>query len=273
MDFDTNSPYSREDVWKKYNLYSGRMPKGGNWFTGYTVEGSDLLAFLNIGTAGKTGHDFANSYDEKSKQVIWFGKTASHSKQNTFKKLLTGDLKLHLFARWNTKDVKFIYLGVGQVVDYQDHYPVEGNKTAIRFTLSLENSLGYKINCPTIGPEGILDLENQTTPQYANKVFVLVNKYERDPKKRRLCLEHFGARCKICGFSFTEKYGDIGEDFCHIHHIEPLSESGGEHDIDPLLDLIPVCANCHAMLHIKSPALKPDELRLILSRSAERIKQ
>jgi hypothetical protein len=36
------------------------------------------------------------------------------------------------------------------------------------------------------------------------------------------------------------------------------------YDIDPKKDLIPVCANCHAMLHRQTPALKPDELRMLL---------
>jgi len=266
MEFNANSKYSREDVWKKYNLYSGRMPKGGNWFTGYTVEGSDLLAFLNIGTAGKTGHDFANSYDEKSRQVVWFGKTASHSKQGIFKKLLSGDLNLHLFARWHAKDVKFIYLGVGQIIDYQDHYPVEGNKTAIRLRIKLQETQSLDGGYQTIGPEGVPEKGNELTPRYANKVTILINKYERDPKKRELCLEYHGATCKICSFSFTNIYGNIGENFCHIHHIEPLSESGGEHDIDPLTDLIPVCPNCHAMLHSRTPALKPEELKRIIKK-------
>jgi 5-methylcytosine-specific restriction protein A len=80
-----------------------------------------------------------------------------------------------------------------------------------------------------------------------------------------LCIEHFGYKCQICDFSFLEKYGEIGKDFCHVHHIEPLSEVGGERDIDPTKDLIPICANCHAIIHRKKPALKPEELRAILN--------
>jgi 5-methylcytosine-specific restriction protein A len=40
---------------------------------------------------------------------------------------------------------------------------------------------------------------------------------------------------------------------------------GGEHDINPIDDLIPVCANCHSMLHRVSPALKPSELGAIMN--------
>ena len=43
-------------------------------------------------------------------------------------------------------------------------------------------------------------------------------------------------------------YGDIGEGFIHVHHITPLSAQKKRHQIDEA-NLIPVCPNCHAMLH------------------------
>ena len=59
--------------------------------------------------------------------------------------------------------------------------------------------------------------------------------------------------------------GELGEEFCHVHHIEPLSQTGGEGDLDPIKDLIPVCPNCHAMLHRNTETITPDELRKILA--------
>jgi putative restriction endonuclease len=45
-------------------------------------------------------------------------------------------------------------------------------------------------------------------------------------------------------------YGkDFAEGFIEVHHIVPLS--AGEQVVDPAKDLIPVCANCHRMLHHK----------------------
>lgn len=80
---------------------------------------------------------------------------------------------------------------------------------------------------------------------------VLVNKYERNPVAKRKCIEHFGAKCQICGFKFSEKYGDAFENKIHVHHIKPLSEIGEEYEINPITDLIPVCPNCHMVLHSK----------------------
>lgn len=90
---------------------------------------------------------------------------------------------------------------------------------------------------------------------------MLVNKYERNPINRELCLSANGYTCKICGFDFEKFYGHIGEHFIHVHHIIPVSEMGHEYMIDPVNDMIPVCPNCHNMLHRCKPVLLPDELK------------
>ena len=46
-----------------------------------------------------------------------------------------------------------------------------------------------------------------------------------------------------------------------MHHIVPLSEIRKEYKLDPIKDLIPVCPNCHAIIHKTKPALKVDELK------------
>ena len=55
---------------------------------------------------------------------------------------------------------------------------------------------------------------------------------------------------------FGEVYGAVGAGYIHVHHVTPLSEVTGEREIDPVTDLIPVCPNCHAMLHrTQSPSI------------------
>ncbi len=99
------------------------------------------------------------------------------------------------------------------------------------------------------------------------KFDVISTKYERDSKNRTSCLKIYGYTCKICGFNFEKKYGKFGKGFIHVHHIEPLSEKGKEIVVDPERDLIPVCCNCHAMIHHKNPALKPKEIERIYKQS------
>lgn len=91
----------------------------------------------------------------------------------------------------------------------------------------------------------------------------LSNYYERNPKARQACLDHHGYQCKVCEFDFGKTYGERGEGFIHVHHINPLHTFKVKHVINPITDLIPVCPNCHAMLHAKGELIKPGELKSI----------
>lgn len=79
----------------------------------------------------------------------------------------------------------------------------------------------------------------------------LVNKYERSSIARKKCIEYYGCKCIICDLDFEKKYGELGKGFIHVHHIVPLNEIGKEYQVDYINDLVPVCPNCHAMLHRK----------------------
>lgn len=96
---------------------------------------------------------------------------------------------------------------------------------------------------------------------------ITVNRYERNPAARAACLAHYGPACVVCDMSFGERYGGIGEGFIHVHHLREISTIGREYTIDPVADLRPVCPNCHAMLHKRSPAFTPEELRRLLDPS------
>lgn len=74
-------------------------------------------------------------------------------------------------------------------------------------------------------------------------------RYERDPRNRRLAIKHHGTTCAACGFNFGKFYGSIGEGFIEIHHVNPLYQNGTETTIDPETDLVPLCPNCHRMIH------------------------
>ena len=96
---------------------------------------------------------------------------------------------------------------------------------------------------------------------------VNINKYERSAVARKKCIEYFGCRCIVCGIDFAEKYGKLGEGFIHVHHRVPLNEIDQEYAVDFRKDLVPVCPNCHAMLHRKINGKSPsvEELREILA--------
>jgi 5-methylcytosine-specific restriction enzyme A len=93
---------------------------------------------------------------------------------------------------------------------------------------------------------------------------VTVNAYERNPEARRLCIEYHGRHCCICRFSFEAVYGEPAEGFIHVHHLRPLSEIGHAYVVDPFEDLRPVCPNCHAVLHLRTPAYSIEEVQALL---------
>lgn len=90
---------------------------------------------------------------------------------------------------------------------------------------------------------------------------ISVNTYERSSDARRKCIEHHGLNCSVCDFNFEQAYGAIGENYIHVHHIIPLSEIKKEYTLDPIKDLIPVCPNCHAIIHRTRPALSIQQLK------------
>ncbi|WP_243374121.1 HNH endonuclease [Geotalea sp. SG265] len=90
--------------------------------------------------------------------------------------------------------------------------------------------------------------------------------FERNPAARKSCLDHFGPQCRVCEFDFEKNYGELGKGFIHVHHITPLSHIRENYAVDPIKDLIPVCPNCHAMLHIRQgEPLTVSELKTIYS--------
>ena len=93
---------------------------------------------------------------------------------------------------------------------------------------------------------------------------VTVNKYERSAIARSKCLDHHGYTCAVCTFDFGSMYGEIGKNYIHVHHIIPISEIGKEYELNPVTDLIPVCPNCHAMIHVTRPALKINQLQQVI---------
>ena len=93
---------------------------------------------------------------------------------------------------------------------------------------------------------------------------VVINRYERSTDARAACIAHYGCVCQVCSVDFSKRYGPLGEGFIHVHHVVPVSSVGNEYRVDPVADLVPVCPNCHAMLHRSEPPLAVERLRALL---------
>lgn len=93
---------------------------------------------------------------------------------------------------------------------------------------------------------------------------IRVNAYERNAAARRQCIAHYNNTydCEICGFNFGKAYGKLGNDYIHVHHLRPLSQIQENYQVTPETDLLPVCCNCHAIIHRgRDNLMAPEELR------------
>ena len=98
------------------------------------------------------------------------------------------------------------------------------------------------------------------------RLTVQLNVFERSPQARTQCLAHYGMKCSVCDFSFEAVYGPVANSYIHVHHLKALASIGKEYVVDPIVDLRPVCANCHAVIHLRVPHYDIDEVKAMLHR-------
>jgi 5-methylcytosine-specific restriction protein A len=98
---------------------------------------------------------------------------------------------------------------------------------------------------------------------------ITVNRYERRPANRAAAIAAHGATCKACGFDFSRFYGALGDGFIEVHHRALVSQMAGAYVLNPVEDLIPLCSNCHQMVHRATPPILAEDLReTLLKRGA-----
>lgn len=92
----------------------------------------------------------------------------------------------------------------------------------------------------------------------------IISRRERSRSNRARCIAHYGTTCQVCGFDFGKTYGQFAKGHIEVHHITPLSTLDEPSQIDPVRDLIPLCPNCHAAVHLTTPPIHPNELKRLL---------
>lgn len=99
-------------------------------------------------------------------------------------------------------------------------------------------------------------------PAYEGAVHpAIVNRRERNPRNRLLCIRLHGDKCAACGTDPRQVYG-AGIGIVEVHHLEPLANLAEPRPYDPACDLIPLCPNCHRAVHTRRPIpLDISELR------------
>jgi hypothetical protein len=119
-----------------------------------------------------------------------------------------------------------------------------------------------------VGPRAVNEDDEQSFPEGKLK-YRLHRIKERNRKLSKAAkdarLRELGELlCDVCGFSFRERYGDLGDGYIEAHHTVAISQLKKETPTK-INDLALVCSNCHRMLHRKRPWLGMSELRLLIN--------
>lgn len=240
--------YRRRDVYEMIGL--PESTKGGNWDTGYASYHGDYFVFCNVGTAGRTGHDYNNHWI--GNDLHWYGKTSSHLSQPTIQALISPATNTYVFHRADS-GAPFMFAGLGHAKHVYNTRPAQ-----VLWSFRESDAVsGFPDEVPT--PNSYVE---GATRQ------VWVNRYERSRTARDACVAHYGCSCAICGKSLEDRYGPVGAGLIHVHHLVPLADMGEAYQLDPIQDLRPVCPNCHAILHARNPPFGIEELKGILAAHA-----
>ena len=94
---------------------------------------------------------------------------------------------------------------------------------------------------------------------------VTVNRYERDRRNRASAIAIHGTRCQGCGMDFGERYGKVAKGFIEVHHIIPVSKMPAGYVVNPETDLIPLCSNCHSVVHRGEAPMAIEKLTKLFS--------
>ena len=141
--------------------------------------------------------------------------------------------------------------------DWQNKYKQEREKVGKREITVYKSIYSFPL-------EENISTQEMSPLLEGNLKTIIVNAFERNPIARKQCLEFYGTSCLCCDFDFYKTYGVIGQNYIHVHHIIPISKIRKNYQVDPIKDLIPLCANCHAMIHRTTPALSIDKLKEII---------
>lgn len=116
-----------------------------------------------------------------------------------------------------------------------------------------------------LNPYAPTDSEENKTYTEGTASQITQTRYERNPYARVACIKHYGYSCSVCEFDFEKRFGELGKNFIHVHHLTQVATAGKTYEVDPIKDLRPVCPNCHAMLHKQNPPLTIEELKIWLT--------
>ena len=231
-------------------------------------EWGGLVEFANeihiYVTLHKTRNEPQHMYRDRIEgDVLFWDSRAKHTQSSLqIRQLLAGDKPIRFFCRIDDRE-HFVHCGGLQHIVHSGSQPV-----AFQWRLLAHQNLNRIeafVRLARWIPEGGASTSVRTPAQRQSRrelafaegwaIQVAMNRYERDTNAREACLEHHGHACWVCGFLFRTVYGVLGHGFAFVHHRHPVAQRAvaGSYVVNPKTELVPICGNCHAMVH-RTPA-------------------
>lgn len=246
---ELSKTYSRKELQKQFGINDATL------FTGIFQPKDHSSIWLFV-TKHKTP-DRIDYYDDFDGQILLFeGQRTGKTDGKIINHIADGNELLVFYRRKKDEytDYAFKYLGRFEYVSHKGDKPKHFLLQALDFACNDDGQL-TETERQIPATEFIEGKERSRVQTYV----------ERNPRLRAEALRQHGTRCAACGFDFGEKYGRLGEGYIEIHHLFPVSEYGGERKVNPITDLVPLCSNCHRMIHKPETALSIEELKWIIA--------
>lgn len=119
MNFTVGETYTRKAVQDLLSVPEDK--RGGQWQNGYPSYHGQLYIFCNVDAAGRTGHDYPNSWD--GDDLLWVGRTGASLRQPVMQQIATNAVPIHVFWRSNSADPQFTYRGLARTRSAEDTIP------------------------------------------------------------------------------------------------------------------------------------------------------
>lgn len=156
-----------------------------------------------------------------------------------------GDL-IFLFYR-ERHHQPFTYYGQVKLINYEQNVEAP---SSFSFTTARSEALATSSLLTEELTHGLMDRDFEPDIEGRRKIQRHLS-YERSRRNRAKAIEIHGTRCHVCGFDFNQFYGvELARHYIEIHHVKLLAQHG-EEIVNPATDLIPLCSNCHSMVHRK----------------------
>ncbi len=98
--FNVDSEYTKNDIYQICSVPTDKQR--GNWDTGSNKYNDDWFIFANVGSPGRTGHDYHNRFI--GDDLYWFGRTNSKLGQPSIDSLIEPTGLIYIFYREESRD-------------------------------------------------------------------------------------------------------------------------------------------------------------------------